>query len=318
MRINLKSTIKMLGLGKVALHTWHRPVGLLRTSILEGGPLEQHRTERGRREMVQAAQELAPLTPPLVHTAASINFLSGRKYWYQTLFCFVSLQKFLPYRVTPIVHDDGSLDAEIKGYIQRVVPWVEFVEIREIERRLDADLPVKHFPNLRARRLVYPHLRKFTDIHIGQSDWGLVFDSDMLFFHKPDELIDWLESPKSIFMMDIDTAYGYSDKFMRELSGGPVLPLVNVGLYGLNRAEIDWHKVEHWCSEQLSKEGPSYFQEQSLTALELTSQNAMPLSPNRYRLMPDLNEGSNPTAIMHHYVGQSKRSYFQAGWRLVK
>lgn len=285
--------------------------------MLEGGPIEQVKTERGRRRMVEAAALLPEQEEKPDTFGAKISFLSGRKYWYQTLFCFVSLQMHLPYKVTPIVFDDGSFDDETRQHMYRTIPWIKFVGIEEIEARLDRQLPVTEFPSLRARRLEYPHLKKFTDIHVGQTGWGLVFDSDMLFYKAPDEISRWFRAPEAIYMQDIHDAYGYSSGLLMELLGEPILPLVNAGLYGLHREKIDWNRFEHWCSQQILKEGKNYLQEQGLTALELTKQQATPLSAERYRLMPDLNEGSSPTATLHHFVANSKRSYFQSGWKRV-
>jgi hypothetical protein len=156
-----------------------------------------------------------------------------------------------------------------------------------------------------------------TDLHVGQEDWGMVLDSDMLFFDEPTELIEWFNKPYAFFMQDIADAYGYSTGLLANLSQSPVLSKVNVGLYGLDRAAIDWDRIEYWCKEQLDSEGPSYLQEQGLTALELTAQHALGLSETRYQLMPALAEGQSPTAVMHHYVAHSKRSYFQTCWRQV-
>ena len=39
------------------------------------------------------------------------------------------------------------------------------------------------------------------------------------------------------------------------------------------------------------------------------------LGPPDYVVMPGLAEGRDPSAILHHYVASSKRSYFQYGWR---
>jgi hypothetical protein len=58
-------------------------------------------------------------------------------------------------------------------------------------------------------------------------------------------------------------------------------------------------------------------QEQALTALLLSGQACLRLPEADYRVMPSLAEGKNPTAVLHHYVAHSKRSYFQYGWRRV-
>jgi hypothetical protein len=42
-------------LGRFVYLVWHRPIGAVKRSIREGGPIEQWKTERGRKEMEAAA-----------------------------------------------------------------------------------------------------------------------------------------------------------------------------------------------------------------------------------------------------------------------
>ena len=44
--------------GRFVYLVWHRPIGAVKRSIREGGPVEQWITERGRRMMEQAAWQL--------------------------------------------------------------------------------------------------------------------------------------------------------------------------------------------------------------------------------------------------------------------
>ena len=314
---NAVEAARSLGLGRAAFALYHRPVGFVRKSIAEGGPWQQHRTEIGRRAMVSAAERLPPFAMPEMDGGARVTFLSGDKYWYQTLFCFASLQSHSAERITPVIVDDGTLVADVRQLIRRVVPWAEFVALDVVEACLDRQLPVSRYPSLRARRREYAHLRKLIDIHLGAPGWTLVLDSDMLFFRRPDAVLDWFRDSRPIFMQDIGTMYGYSQALMEELAGGPVPARVNVGLYALHGPSIDWDRVEFWCRSQIEREGPHYLQEQGLTALLLAGGQAKPLSTIDYVVMPSLGEGRSATAVLHHYVAQSKRSYFQHGWRHV-
>ena len=56
---------------------------------------------------------------------------------------------------------------------------------------------------------------------------------------------------------------------------------------------------------------------QALTALLLAEASAQALPAADYIVRPSLAEGRAPTAVLHHYVAHSKRSYFQHGWRHV-
>lgn len=310
-------TARMLGFGRVLLRFYHQPVGRIRKSFAEGGPFEQRRTERGRQEMIGAAKAMPSIVAPAQDIGARVAFLSGAQFWYQTLFCYASLQHWSPFKITPVIFDDGTLNGEARSFIRRVVPWAEFVEYNAIESRLDEKLPKASYPYLRRRRLEYPHLRKLTDIHTRGAEWTLVLDSDVLFFRKPSAVLDWFSSPRAIYIQDIAPMYGYPDELMRKLSRGPLPQSVNVGLYSLYSPDIDWDRLEYCCRQQLELCGTHYLQEQALTALLLAETNAAPLPNRDYVVLPSLEEGREPKAVLHHYVANSKRSYFQCGWRHV-
>jgi hypothetical protein len=309
---------RSLGLGRAALAIYHRPVGLVRKTIAEGGPWEQWRTEQGRRAMSDAVARMSQFAAPTADRGARVAFLSGARHWYQTLLCFVSLQAHLPERVTPVIFEDGTMTADARGCLLRVVPWAELIGSDTLEERLDRLLPAACFPSLRARRPGFPLLRKLTDIHLGASGWTLFLDSDMLFFRRPQALVSWFDRPHALFMQDVTYAYGYSAALMKELAGGRDIPArINSGLYAIRGPSIDWERLEYWCRTQLEREGTNYLQEQALTALLLAEASAQALSAEDYIVLPSLAEGCAPTAVLHHYVAHSKRSYFQHGWRHV-
>jgi hypothetical protein len=140
----------------------------------------------------------------------------------------------------------------------------------------------------------------------------------MLFFREPTFLLDWLAAPERIcHMLDAIPAYGYSAWLMEVLAGHPIPRLVNVGFCGLRSDDIKWDDVEHWCKELIAREGMCYFLEQAITAMLVAGKPRAEAPPTDYRVLPDLNEGSAPSAVLHHYVAESKRSYFQHGWRRV-
>jgi hypothetical protein len=109
--------------------------------------------------MVEAAKTLRPLETT-GRESFEVRFLTGAKYWYQTLFCAWSLQIRSPVQIRPVIYDDGTLTLEHVEHICRAIPWARTVWISSIESRLDKVLPAQRFPELRSRRLSYPHLRK--------------------------------------------------------------------------------------------------------------------------------------------------------------
>ena len=316
----LKSIARSIGLDTAYHVLYRKPKGRIQKSLREGGPIQQRKTDQARLEMKAAAPSLPPLSPRPDDPDGRLKvyFLTGKNFWYQSLFCYYSLQQHADVQVTPVFYDDGSLTKTDCDTIQQVVPWAEFVLRDAIEERLDAYLPADRYPTLRERRIDYDHLRKLTDFHAGESGWKLVLDSDMLFFDTPTVVLDWLRAPRGPFhMLDSEETYGYSRELMESLAGAPIPERLNVGFCGLRSDAVDWGELEHWCRRMLEVKGPSYVQEQALAAMLMAGRDRTVAPRPAYLTKPSVEEGRSPTATLHHYVAESKRAYFQHGWRHV-
>ena len=314
----LREAARRAGLGRALRLVYHTPVGLTRKSVREGGPLEQRRTERGRRAMVEAARRLPEITPPQADDGFEVHYLTGAKYWYQTVFCHASLQHHAPSRITPVLYDDGTLAPEYQEAVRRVVPWVRVETLADIEERLDDALPWSRYPTLRQRRVEQPLIRKVLDLHAGRPGWKMLLDSDMLFFQRPDWLLDWLsgQDENPAYMVDVVEAYGYSDGLRSRLVGGKPFPdRANIGIFGWQGADLDLDWLEHAVRTMLNEEGTHYNLTQGITSMLYAGRDCDVAPAEDYVVLPSLDEGRQPTVVLHHYVAESKRSYFQHGWR---
>jgi hypothetical protein len=313
--MSFRDVMRSAGLGKLAYHVWHRPAGFLRDLRESGGPLVKRRTELGRANMERAAYHLSPIATPS-GAPLTVHLLTGRKFWYQTAFCLWTFAHHSQRAVAPVIYDDGTLTDEFRDPLARLFPSTKFVSKRETIDRLDQFLPTARFPVLRERWLNYPNIRKLTDVHVGSSGWKLVLDSDLLFFRRPDLLIEWLDRPtQPLHAVDCETSYGYSRPLMNSLAGKPVAELVNVGLTGLNSGEVDWDRLESWCRTLIEREKTSYYLEQALIAMLVAGRKCEVAPRGEYVTLPVAPEAQECRAVMHHYVAGSKRWYFQHCWR---
>lgn len=303
-------------LGRLLYLTWHRPIGLVRQSIREGGPVEQWLTARGRREMRRAAARLrAPATngEPL-----TVQFLTGAGYWEQTAFCAWSLARASGRPVVAHVLDDGSLRPSHFEAIRSACAAASLESAAEIEARLDAALPATEFPSLRRRREELPLMRKILDPHVGRSGWKLLLDSDLLFFRLPKLILHWFAQPFPLCATDIQNAYGYSLQTLADLAGREVRERINTGILGLRSDDFDWEQMERWCHDLVRIGGPQYYQEQALVALFLAGREATQAAPiDDYVTWPRPPEALACRATMHHYVAESKCWYFRHNWKHV-
>lgn len=266
--------------------------------------------------MRAAARNLRCEPPTDLDAAHEVHFLSGERFWHQTVFCFYSLirQSALAYR--PVVIDDGTIRPDIADTFRAVMPHVRIVGWKEVESRLEEVLPRDRFAYLRDRRVVYPNLRKLTDVHAGGAGFRLVLDSDMLFFRRPTVLEQWIQNPHGgIHMIDVEESYGYSRETLGEVCGHRVPEQLNVGICGLPSGSVDFEALQSWAERLIGVGGPSYYEEQALTAMLMGGMERTVAGAGDYICMPSMEEARQPTAVMHHYVAGSKEAYFEQGWR---
>ena len=298
-------------------YAWYAPQAQLARRSRDGW-INSSLSSLGRYEMEKSAARPAPL-PRQAEDAPLVYFLSGKKFWYQTLFCAYSLAKQASLPIGFSIVDDGTLSTKNVETLSRILVGCKIIFRERIEDQLEQHLPKQQFPTLRARRLVYPHIRKLTDVHVGSRGWKLVLDSDMLFHRQPVFLEQWLQCPSvPLNMRDIANSYGYSDAIMRSLAGAEIPERLNVGVCGLQSDSIDWTKLEHWCRELTTREGSHYLQEQALVAMLLAGKPRSEAPACDAIVAPSRTETTFPSAALHHYVAESKTWYFRFAWRNVQ
>jgi len=306
--------------GQLLLQLYHRPLGRLRSSIRNGGPIAEWRTQRSRREMEATAEFLPELPDYHSLSPAILHMVTGKRFWYQTVFCLHSFSHAAQATIYAELYDDGTIDAECARLLGRLGPRVRIHPEKVIQSRLDDHLPVDRFPVLRERRTNYPNLRKLIDIHLGNSGWKLAIDSDLLFFRRPNLVLNWLAEPgRPLHAVDCQESYGYSRALLERLAGAPLPALVNVGLCGLRSEALNWAEIESWCAELIAREKTNYYLEQALVAMLMAREpNRTVLPAEDYVTKPSKSEALEPRAVMHHYVAESKRWYFREDWRRVR
>ncbi len=304
--------------GRILYQTWHRPWSAVRLSLRQGGPWAVRETARQRREMEVAATLLPPLpTRTSSPHTLRVHLLTGQRHAFQTAFCLHSLARYCSVPVHAEIYDDGTLDPASADLLRRLSPALCIHDFATLRTRLDAFLPAKRFPVLRERWLLYPHIRKLIDVHLGHVGWRLVLDSDLLFWREPRLLLDWAAQPdRLLHATDCTENYGYSRPLLEQIAGGPVPALVNVGICGLHSESIDWDFLESAAKTLIAAERTSYYLEQALVALLAAGSDLRAIAPpSDYITQPSLQEIMHPTAVMHHYVDTSRTNYFRHAWR---
>lgn len=280
-----------------------------------GGFRSYYKMLNGKKEMIKSSYRITEITSHL--KGLPIYFLTGKNYFYQTLFCALSLVKNSQQEFRFILVDDGSFDKELIENANIQIPGVEIITKETIDQNIRRTLPEQDFPYLHFKRKVYPHIKKLTDIHTIASDpYKLVLDSDMLFWQEPLELINWLKDPSGcLYMLDCEESYGYDKGLMQSLCGFKIPALMNVGVFGFNSDVINWENIEKWSQSLEEKQGTSYFLEQALSAMLVANEHKNILDKSEYIVNPNEGTIDFSKAKLHHYVDLSKQYYFNNAWK---
>ena len=315
--------------GRFVYLLWHRPIGAVKRSIREGGPVEQWITERGRRMMEQAACQLGAgnefgiRNSKIENKAKStglkpleLHMVVGKRFWYMAAFALASLLKVLDRGLVVHFNSDGSLTKEQAEALARLPIQAKFHSAEEIRARVEKGLPKERFPNLRERFENYPNIQKMISPHISSRGPKIVLDADVLFFKRPDELLAWQEEPKGVLCaVDCMESYGYPREALEKLAGGKLAREVNVGITGLVSEKIDWETLERWCAELHASHGTNYYLEQALIAMLAVKSGCLQLEKYRYITYPSEEKMRERAGTMQHFVDLSKKGYFRELWK---
>jgi hypothetical protein len=262
----------------------------------------------------RAARKLPRLPRREGGSVLPVYFMSGQEHWAMTAFCAFSLAVSSKTNFLPVIMNDGSLDVEKGEELRRILPGVRFLDSGECSERVHANLDERRFPALHSMRHELPLMRKLMDLHAGQKGWKLFLDSDILFFGEPKWMAEWLRAPfQPVFMRDFQNSYGYPLPVLEEILGQSMPEMVNTGLCGLCSEAIDWEQLEQWAAKLRAAAGINHFSEQCLTAMLLRRIGGV-AAPRDYLIWPSAEESKQPSAVMHHYVAESRAWYHIFGW----
>ena len=275
--------------------------------------------DRWARNMERSVESL----PPQNGSGQPVHlwFLTGNKFWYQTAYCAWTFGWHADRPVCLHLVDDGTLQTRQIAALERLFFKVEVVTAASSRDVLRTSLPNAQFPMLNQRWHDYIHLRKVIDVHLGAQGPRLVLDSDMLFFARPDVLLDWLDSEDDrplLYMTDCEESYGYSRQLMESLTGAPLPKLLNVGICGLTSDRLNWSQLEAWSSTLVAREGTSYFLEQALVAMLASQTDGLQAPVESYITRPTPDQVRRGHGVLQHYVSSSKPDYFRYAWRVAR
>jgi hypothetical protein len=203
------------------------------------------------------------------------------------------------------VHDDGSLTREDASKLRRHIHRLTLIERAEADARVDRWL--EKYPHSRRARAVpdfYCALKLFDPWVYTPHDVVLLLDSDILFFQKPEALLEHGAQGTPCFNSDYQNAYAAPHAELRARLGFPIEAAINAGLVVLPRERFDLDLVERYFATSPST--PSNRDEQTLCAAMLSRAGAERLGPEYQISMRSL----RPETLTHHFTSDGARPRF--------
>ena len=315
-----KRWLRRCGLGRLAYLCFHRPRQQFDLARTYGWKL-WGRAIRGDRAMRRAARALAPCTRRANTPAPPISFLTGPRFVHTTLFCAHSFVRAAAVEPDFEFLSDGRLDDDTAATLQRVFPPAAVHDTATLDRRVAVALPPERFPALHALRKDFVLLRKLTDAMADRRGYRLFFDSDMIFWDRPRELLARAAAAEPLYLADTgEHHYTMPPADLARALGVPVAAAVNSGLVGLDAAAIDWDLMERACVLLRSAPGDQRLLEQTLWAVALGAQGAQPLDASVYRVVIDPIQwrdacAQTPPPVLLHYAWHARLPYTAGEWQ---
>ena len=170
------------------------------------------------------------------------------------------------------------------------------------------------FPFWADYRKAHPLALKIFDIpHFAKTGRFMIFDSDLLFFNHPREILDWAGSAvdECWFNEDVQEGSLITAAEARAELGVKIWPRINSGLCLLMKSAIDFDLCDRTLAQTSILRGHVWRIEQTLFMLCAARHGKGGLLPRKYEV--SLGKDAAPDAVSRHYVGAVRDRFYAEG-----
>lgn len=283
-------------------------------------------------------------TPPIAtnpNSDTGIHTAVPQRYLYAYLTAIKSLLRFYQ-DLAVYVHDDGSLQSEGKVLIERHLPGVQVIERAWADRTFEARVGDEFLSKVRKSYTSY--LKLFDPTLVSTHRRIIIVDTDILFLHRPTEIIDWTlngGSPwyhrsgpwykKTNPATQSHAAQGHNVALSPTHIQGLVVegipqinaalgtnytfvPGFNSGLIGYERGTVEYGELKRLLAHLYGLFGERIFKwgsEQTMHGLILCGKGAKALPTDAYMVYTDLSSNKAAQAAFVHFIGEFRYNGFK-------
>ncbi len=202
------------------------------------------------RDVVRHRILAMPAIAPADDDGCEIHVLTSSRDWLNLLWVLKSFYRYSGRAYRLCIHDDGSLDDSTLDILAEHCTHARIVARSDADSRLAPLL--KPYPRAQSFRNTNPlALKVFDFAAFLTGERMLLLDSDVLFFSRPQALIDRIEDPRyELNTLNRDWRYGYSISMdtAREGLSFDFVENINSGLGLIHRRTMDFDRLESFLA----------------------------------------------------------------------
>ncbi len=240
--------------------------------------------------------------PDAPEVKESLHLLLSAKTWDFGILAALSFEHFTERRWQIVVHEDGTVTAEQRKTIERFLTGCRFVTRAEADA--SAEERLANHPLCLQQRRSHVFMLKFFDLPAFAPEERFVYlDSDIIFFRRATEIIDWSASGRHECWFNEDTRETYCSPRaeIEDAMNVSLWSAVNAGLCLVTKRALSLDLTENLLATFEGRARHPEFYEQTLWTLNASAFNQGGLLPRTYEISWGLLR--KPGCICRHYVG---------------
>lgn len=255
-------------------------------------------------------------TKPILTTTdkscCELHVLTSAKDWLNLVWSLKSFYFYSEREYALCIHEDGSLTEENIHMLKTHFPNARIIRRKVADQEVIAAL--QNYPRcLEFRQTNLLSLKVFDFLHYLESDRMFLFDSDLIFFAEPKELVTRLENTDyqlNTVNGDVSSAYTVEPSMVKEKLGFELIERFNSGFGLIHKQSLNLDWIEEFLGLP-DVIGHFWRIEQTMYAL-CSSKFGTELLPPEYDVHLDGDRGTSP---MRHYVGSIRHLMYGEGMR---
>jgi hypothetical protein len=252
-----------------------------------------------------------PSNPP-----CEVHILTWDRDWQMSLWAAKSFYHFSGVNWPLVWHEGGSLESANRGVLQRHFPQSSLLTAAEATTRVEAELVRGGYLScLKARRRSFMLMKMIDCVVLSNAPRLLLLDSDVLFFRKPEELIQASasETAKNLFNRDKGSWYTVSREAAKARYRIDLILELNAGLGLVRRESLTLPMMEEFLADPDILAEP-WLTEQTLQAL-CGSKVGAQLLPETYLVSQSagLTTSEGHPLVAKHYAGFIRPLLYEEG-----